>query len=152
MIKKIVSDRSILSKACEQVTKEDNIKEIVQDLKDTLASKKGWGLSACQIGINKRISFVKLPKGFSKNEEGWVLINATITTKEEPIKFIGEGCLSFPGIKVITKRYNFIAVEYYDEKMELKTAIFVGYEALAVMHEIDHQSGILLFNRKWVSK
>ena len=152
MIQKIVCDRVALSKVCQPATKSDNIKETVQDLKDTLATKKGWGLTANQIGVDKKISFVKLPKGFSQNEEGWVLINAVITTKDNPIKFIGEGCLSFLGIKVTTKRYNFIAVEYYNEKMEQKTAIFTGYEAVAIQHEIDHQSGILIFNRKWVAK
>jgi len=153
MIKQIIGDRKILSKACQQVTKDDKVKEIVQDLKDTLGSKKtGWGLSANQIGVDKRISYIRLPKHLSKNQEGWVLINAVITEKDNPIRINDEGCLSFPGIKVTTKRHLFLAVEYLDEKLEQRTAIFENYEALAVAHEIDHNNGITIFNRKWIAK
>ena len=151
MIQKINTNRKELSIPGEIVTKNDDIKNIVQDLKDTLASKRGWGISATQIFINKKISYIKLPPSLSNNKEGWVLINGVITVKSDPIK-ITEGCLSFPGISVITKRHNFIAVEYLDEKLEQKTAIFQNYEASAVAHELDHQSGILFFGRKWVSK
>lgn len=152
MIKKIVCDRKELSVPCEVVTKNDNITEIVQDLKDTLATKKGWGLTANQIGINKKISYIKLPSSLSNNKEGWVLINAIINDKSEPFRANSEACLSFPGITVTTKRYAFIVVEYLDEKLVQKTSIFQGYEALAVQHEIDHTLGITIFDRKWVSK
>lgn len=152
MIQKINTNRKELSIPGEIVTKNDDIKNIVQDLKDTLATKKGWGISATQIFINKKISYVKLPPAFSKNKDGWVLINAVITEKANPFKVNAEACLSFQGITVTTKRYSFIAVEYLDEKLELKTSIFLGYEALAIQHELDHQSGITIFDRKWVAK
>src|SRR3972149_587367 len=61
------SEREILKKMLEKdykpiFIKEDNIKEIIQKLKDTLACYKGLGLSANQIGIQKRISYIKIPK------------------------------------------------------------------------------------------
>jgi peptide deformylase len=51
MIKSIVTNIVELRKSCEEVTKKDNIKEIIQNLKDTLEAQKGFGLSANQIGI-----------------------------------------------------------------------------------------------------
>src|SRR5574343_456236 len=152
MQKQIVSMRNLLNKPCLPVEKGEKVKDVIQDLKDTLATKKGWGLTANQIGVNKRISYVKLPPSLSQNKDGWVLINAVITEKAEPFRANAEACLSFQGITVTTKRYAFIAVEYLDEKLEQKTTIFQGYEALAIQHEIDHQNGITIFDRKWVAK
>jgi peptide deformylase len=59
--------------------------------------------------------------------------------------------LSFPGVGVITRRYVFATVEYYNEKMELQTGILQDLEAICIQHEIDHQNGITIFDRKWVA-
>jgi peptide deformylase len=154
--KSIITNRQLLEKPCELITKEDNIKEIIQDLKDTLNtfSNKAVGLSANQIGINKRISYIKIPKAVNKEIQytEYVIINAKILEKERIIQVKNESCLSFPGIPVTTKRYVFITVEYYNEKMEPQTRILQDFEALVIQHECDHQSGITIFQRKWVGR
>ena len=155
-IRPIVTNIKELHKPCEEVTKEDNIKDIIQCLKDTLESKKGWGISANQIGIQKKISYIKVPKFIDKNKQmqynEYVLINAKIIEKDRPSKVNNESCLSFPGIGVITKRYVFCTVEYLNEKMESQTRVLQDLEALVVQHEVDHQLSIVLFDRKWRSK
>jgi peptide deformylase len=150
----IVTDINFLRKPCLEVTKEDNIKEIIQKLKDTLESIGGLGLSANQIGIQKRISYIKIPKFVDKKIEfnEYILINAKIIEKNNPIKVKNEGCLSFTGIYVDTLRYVFCTVTYLDENLKENTGLFQDLESLAVQHEIDHQLGIVLFNRKWRSK
>ena len=151
----IITDIEVLQKPCDLITKEDNIKGIIQNLKDTLVRYEyGLGLSANQIGINKRISYIKIPKVVNKKVEysEYILINAKIIEKDRPIKVTRESCLSFSGVNVTTKRYVFITVEYYNEKMELQTMVLQDLEALVVQHECDHQLGITLFQRKWVSK
>jgi peptide deformylase len=155
-IKPIVTNIAELRKPCTYVDPNENIREIIQSLKDTLEAKKGLGLTANQIGINKRISYIKIPKRINKNKEiqynELVLINAKIVEKDRPIRINNESCLSFPGINITTKRYVFITVEYLNEKMELQTAMFQDLEALVLQHECDHQSGIVLFDRKWRAK
>jgi len=150
----LVSSRSELNKPCQEVTKEDNIKEIVQKLKDTFACYAGYGISANQIGIQKRISYVKIPKIVNKELQfsEYIIINAKIIEKDRPIKLQNEMCLSFPGIPVTTERYVFCTVEFLNEKMELQTSLFQDLEALAIQHECDHQDGITLFDRKWRAK
>ncbi len=150
----IVTDINFLRKPCLEVTKEDNIKEIIQKLKNTLESIGGFGISANQIGIQKKISYGKIPKFINKKLEHneYILINAKIIEKDRPIKVKNEGCLSFPGIYVDTLRYVFCTIEYYNEKMELQTGMFQDLESIVVQHEVAHQEGKTIFDFKWKTK
>jgi len=151
----IVMDIDKLRQPCSEVTKEDNIKEIIQKLKDTMVSNGGVGLSANQIGIQKRISYIKYPKRTKDNKIEWiefVLINAKIVEKERIIKINNEQCLSFPGVAVTTSRYVFTVTQYLNEKLEIQTRISQDLESFILQHEIDHQNSLVLFDRKWVAK
>jgi peptide deformylase len=155
-IRPIVTNLAELHKPCLPIEKGENIKEIIQALKDTLEAKKGLGISANQIGINKKISYVKIPKFIDKNKNiqynDYVLINAKIIEHDRPIKVMNEGCLSFSGIYVHTRRYVFITVEYLNEKLEHQVMSYQDMESIAMQHEIDHQEGRTIFDRKWVAK
>lgn len=147
----IVTNINELRKPCQEVTKEDNIPEIIQKLKDTLDCYTGLGISANQIGIQKKISYIKIPKLTQDKKIEFtetILINAKIIEKNRPIKIKNEGCLSFPGVYVNTQRFVFCIVEFLNEKMKLQTGMFQDFESLAVQHEIDHQNGLTIFNRK----
>jgi len=152
--KKIITNINALKVPCLEVRKDEDIKHIIKDLKDTLTNVGGLGLSANQIGYNRKISYIKIPK-FTKDKKiefnEYILINAKIIEKNRPIQVKNEECLSFPGIGVTTKRYIFITVEYLNEKMELQTGMFQDLESLATQHEIDHTNGITMFDRKWVT-
>lgn len=110
----IVTNIDLLRKSCAVVEKGDDVGGIVRSLKETLANSNGIGLSANQIGINKRISYVKIPKFVDKNKEvqynEYVLINAKIIEHDRPIRVNNEGCVSFRGVYVNTRRYVFITV------------------------------------------
>lgn len=156
-IKSIITNINELRKPCELITKEDNLKIIMQDLVDTLKSKNGLGISANQIGYNKKISYIRIPKSIDKAKKEiqykeYFIINAKIIEKARPIQVKNESCLSFQGIGIITQRYVFITVEYLDEKMELQTNLYQDLEAIAVQHEIDHQNCLTIFDRKWRSR
>jgi peptide deformylase len=153
-IKSIVTNLKQLQTACAPVEKNENITEIVQALKDTLQAKGCWGLSANQIGYNKRISYMKVPvkmnpqtKELEYNEI--LLINAKIIDKQRPVKIMNESCVSFPGLAVITERHVFITVENYNQKLEVNTMLLQDNEAICAAHEIDHQNGKTIFDRKW---
>jgi peptide deformylase len=152
----IVTNIRELKKLCQEVTKEDNIKEIIKTLKDTLACYEGLGLSANQIGIQKRISYLKIPEYNTKERKidfkEYILINAKIIEKSNPIKTQNEGCLSFPEVAVTTQRYIYCTTEFYNEDMKLQTGCFQDLESFAVQHEVDHQNGLTIFDKKWRSK
>ena len=154
--KKIITDLRELQKSCQEVNKDDNYKQIIQDLKDTLnAHPEGWGLSANQIGYNRKISFIKIPKKIDQKTyrieyNEFVLINAEIIEKIGKSSLtVGEGCLSFPGVRVNTSRYLAIMIKYLDENLKEQTALYQGNEALAVQHETDHTNGLTIFDRKY---
>lgn len=155
MIRKINTNINDLRKPCAEVKVGEDISPIIQDLKDTLEAKKCLGLTANQIGINKRISYIKIPKFTDKSKEiqytEYILINAKIVEKDRPVKVNNESCVSFPGIPIITKRFVFITVEYFNEKMELQTNMFSDLESLIIQHETDHTLGLTIFDKKWKS-
>lgn len=151
----IVTNIHELRKSCAEVTKEDNVKEIVDKLKEALKDySSGLGITANQIGINKKISYCKIPQVKDKKVEimELVLINSKIVEKERNFIHKNEGCISFPGIWIDTDRYVFITVEYQNEKLEKKAMAFQDYEALVIQHEIDHTNGITIFDKKHKAK
>ena len=151
-IKKIITDISILRKSCQLVTKEDNIDEIINSLKETLKSIGGLGLSTNQIGYNKQISYCKIPKLNSKTKQleynEIILINPKIIEKERKIIFKNEGCLSIPYIRVDTDRYVFITVKNHDKNLKEQIFMAQDLESFVIQHELDHLNGITILERK----
>jgi peptide deformylase len=100
--------------------------------------RNGVGLSAIQVNIPYRVSIIR-SKTSTIN-----LFNAKITKAEQPFTFKGEGCLSFPGQFVDTKRYNLVTVVNGDGQ-EYK---YSGFDAVLVAHEIGHWEGDLYIDHK----
>ena len=136
MKQKIVTDMTILKQKSLPATP-DEVISILQDLNDTLDLKRGLGLSAVQIGILKQISIVRI--GEIKID----LINAEILEKDEKFIFKDEGCLSLAGIKITTDRYNYIKIDNNGKIEEYR-----GLLAVCVQHEVDHENGITILQRK----
>ena len=135
MVRKIVTDINILK------TKSINVgflnsRGLIKDLEDTLKiTKHGIGLSAIQIGVAKKVSIIRL-FDFKLN-----LINAEIIEKQSIIRVKNEGCLSLPGLYIDTKRYNYIKLNNRKK--------YSGLIAIAIQHELDHQKGLTILDRKW---
>lgn len=136
MKQKIITDIRFL-KQTSQDASPDEVADIVSDLEDSLDLNRGLGLSAIQIGINKRISIVRF------NDVKIDLINAEIIEKEEKFIFKREGCLSIPGIYIDTDRYNYVKILNNNKIEEYR-----GLIGVCVAHEIDHQNGITILQRK----
>jgi peptide deformylase len=154
MIKLIITNIQELRKPCEEVKEGENINDIVQDLKDTLiATKHGLGLTANQIGYNKKISYIRNPKQQGKEivYDELIMLNAKIIDKQEPIKF-WESCLSFKGIGVYTKRYSIITVEFENEARKKITSLYTGLLSVIIQHEYSHLLGKTMFDYKWKAR
>jgi peptide deformylase len=150
----IVTNINELRNPCQEITKKDNIIEIIQKLKDTLESHGGLGISANQIGIQKKISYIKIPK-MNKDKLEYnemIIINAKIIEKSNPIKVKDEGCISFPGIYLDTLRYIYCTVYYLDENLKENTGLVQDLESFVIQHEINHQNGKTIFDNRWRTK
>ena len=134
------------------VEKGEDISQIIQDLKDTLETKSGYGLASNQIGYDKSVAIVKIAKNKEKTEFiEHTLINPQIIDKDGKI-VINESCLSFPGLKVQTLRYQQITFYNTDLKGNVNTFIVSGLEAVVIQHEISHLLGRVLLDDKYHRK
>ena len=141
MIRKILKydneeDRKILCQKSEKVDNINEIKDLIQDLKDTVHSiQDAKGLSAIQIGINKQVCFC------SWAGEEVVLINPTITRSRGQQEYI-EGCLSVPGVYKKILRFQKVWCSYLDENGEQKEIAKGGRMSNIIQHELDHFEGV----------
>jgi len=118
---------------------------LLEDMYDTMLSKKGVGLAAIQIGVDKRVLIINLPQDESddvviKKEETLEIINPVFIHKEGSCKH-QEGCLSIPGVYEDIERSESIVVEYQNRHGEKKTIEDNDFLAIAIQHEIDHLDG-----------
>lgn len=133
---RIMGDK-ILEKKCRQVEEvTPRIRQLVEDMLDTMYEAGGVGLAAPQVGILKRIVVIDVGEG------PLVLINPVITqTSGEQTG--EEGCLSLPGKSGVVTRPNVVTVKAWNENMEEITVTGEGLLARAICHECDHLDGIM---------
>ena len=106
-----------------------------------LSYRSGVGLAAIQIGMPVKVIIIRHAKT-SIN-----MLNPIILERIGKIR-IQEECLSLPNVTVNTERAEQVTVRWldYDTKAE-RTAVFYGFEAVIVQHEVDHLDGILITDR-----
>jgi peptide deformylase len=115
------------------------------------ASSGGVGIAAPQIGINRNIILVKRQDKIGTPVE--VYLNPKIVmTSDSIINFVGDGCLSIPGVSKTTRRYTAVGIEYDLLNGTHKSEVIFGYSgakftAVIFQHEIDHLNGILFIDR-----
>ena len=126
----------ILTKECRKIEKmTPKIKELIQDMFDTMYDASGVGLAAPQVGILKQLVVID-----TTGEDPHVLINPEII-ETSGSQTGDEGCLSLPGMSGTVTRPNYVKVKAYNENME--EIILEGTELLAraICHETDHLHG-----------
>ena len=111
------------------------IKELIEDMFETMYEADGVGLAAPQVGVLKRLVVIDIGEG-----KPLVMINPEILERSGSQTGY-EGCLSVPGKSGIVTRPNYVKARARDENM--KTYIVEGTELLAraICHEVDHLDG-----------
>lgn len=135
-------DEILRKKSREVEEVNDKIREILDDMVETLHHYNGVGLAGPQIGILKRLVVIDLydDKGPMK------LVNPKII-KQDGEQEVEEGCLSFPNEFAKIVRPAKVTIEALDEngkKIKLKGE---GLLAQAIAHELDHLDGILFVDK-----
>lgn len=128
----------VLTKKCKEVTEmTPRIKELIEDMLETMYEANGVGLAAPQVGILKRIVVID-----TTGDDPHILINPRIveTSGEQTGQ---EGCLSVPGKSGQVTRPNYVKAVALDVNM--KEFELEGTELLAraICHELDHLDGHL---------
>ena len=135
-------DMILYKKSKEVEVFDEHIKQIVEDMFETMYKYNGVGLAAPQIGILKRVLVIDTGEEGEKLE----MINPTITKLEKEV-ILSEGCLSFPNVFGNVRRYNYTEAEYMTKDGEKKTIKAEGLLAQAIQHEIDHLNGVLFIDQ-----
>lgn len=140
----------ILSKKAKEVDNiDDKVKELANDMLDTMYKNDGIGLAACQVGMLKAIIVYDVEYIDEKNPKKVpvVMINPKITSMSKSTVLVEEGCLSFPNVFENVHRYEKITVEYIDLNGKKHTKHAKGMEAIVIQHETDHLNGIVFLDR-----
>lgn len=124
----------------------DEIREILSNMVETMFATDGVGLAAPQVGFSLRMFICNV--GI---EEGEILIkkiiNPVITPLTEDVVAIEEGCLSVPGIYKKVDRIAKIKIQYQNEKGEDVEEIVEDFPAIVMQHEFDHLEATLFVDR-----
>lgn len=137
-----------LEQICETVATIDNeLKELIEDMKATLAYGTSLGISAPQIGVNKRVVVIGAKKEAIKYNDAeeiqlTVMINPTWINCGEETDIQYEGCSSVPIVRGKVERFKKIQLKYYDEEFQQVEKEATGFFARLVQHECDHLEGI----------
>jgi len=129
-----------------EVTEFDNeLHQLLDDMYDTMVSKRGVGLASIQIGVPKRVLIINLPDENDDDappikSETLEIINPVFIKKEGSCKH-QEGCLSIPGIYEDIERAEHVIIEYQNRYGEKQTIEDNDFLAIAIQHEIDHLEG-----------
>ena len=123
------------------------LKELLSDMRDTMAHLSGAGLAAPQIGVLKRVVIfgVKANARYPDVEEvpDTVLINPVLEPLSDELEEGWEGCLSVPGMRGLVPRYRQLRYRGFDAAGKSFQREVEGFHARVVQHEVDHLDGIL---------
>lgn len=127
---------------------DDALRRVVRDLEDTMyGASHCVGIAATQVGIALRVALVDVSRKPDVESHGrLVLINPEIKSWEG-LGVGREGCFSVPDYTGNVIRAERIDVRWFDEHGREHERVFVGFEARAVQHEVDHLNGLLFLDR-----
>lgn len=125
----------VLTKKCREINEmTPKIKELIDDMLDTMYEANGVGLAGPQVGVLKRIVVIDIGEG------PVVMINPVILEKSGE-QTGDEGCLSLPGKAGTVTRPNYVKARAFDENMEEYEIEGIELMARAICHELDHLDG-----------
>jgi len=123
------------------------LKELLQDMQDTMAALNGAGLAAPQIGVSLQVVIfgVEHSQRYPDAESVpfTVLLNPVLTPLSEQMEEDWEGCLSIPGMRGLVPRYTQLRYQGIDASGVPIDRTVTGFHARVVQHECDHLNGIL---------
>ncbi len=116
-------------------------KKLIKEMVEIMLKNDGVGLAAPQIGKNIRLIVVNL------EDKPLACLNPVITRKSWRKNTAEEGCLSFPGVFKLIKRYTAVTVKFLNENGEKQILKVKDVPARIFQHEIDHLDGILFIDK-----
>lgn len=129
---------------------DDKLKQVADDMIETMYENNGIGLAAVQVGLDKRMFVMDVTYNKELPEEAKhpeVIINPEILERSDDNEITGEeGCLSVPEFRAEVKRYAQIKLRYQDLEGKEHIMETRGLKAICIQHETDHLEGRLFID------
>ena len=127
--------------------KSQTLKDLIEDMQDTMHALNGAGLAAPQIGVSLRVVIFgvqKTPRYPDAEEVPYtILINPKLTFLGDEMDEGWEGCLSVPGMRGLVPRFKKLRYQGYDLHHNPIDRTVSDFHARVVQHECDHLDGVL---------
>lgn len=117
---------------------DDRVRNIAQDMIDTMYDAHGIGLAATQVDVHERLVVIDISEG---RNQAIVLVNPEIIWASEEMQVSDEGCLSVPGIYDGVERSARVRVRAQDLQGATVTLEAEDLLAVCIQHEMDHLLG-----------
>ncbi len=136
----------VLRQRAKDIEQGTDLKQLIDDMFETMHGASGIGLAAPQIGKSIRLFIVD--GTVLEDEEGMenfkkAFVNPEILEEVGTPWEFEEGCLSIPNIRENVSRKERLKIRYYDENWNLHEEEYDGMKARIIQHEYDHIEGKL---------
>lgn len=123
-----------------------SVRDLAQEMVQTMYAEQGIGLAAPQVGVNKQMLVIDCDPNNTATPP-LVLINPEIQTYSQELATGEEGCLSIPGVYLDVVRPEAVQVKFRDESGRPQKMKASGLLARVIQHELDHLHGVLFVDR-----
>jgi peptide deformylase len=144
---RLLGDPALREPAAEVEGVDEEVRELVEDMLQTMYHAQGIGLAAPQVGVSRRVIVVDLGEADEEGVGAVALINPRVVEASRKKEKAPEGCLSIPGMEEVVERPASAVVEGLGPDGELVSMEVSGLLSRALQHEIDHLDGVLFIDR-----
>lgn len=119
-----------------------DIRQLMDDMLETMYAAPGVGLAAPQVGVLKRVIVADVARS-GEPPQPMRMANPEIVEASPNLSVFEEGCLSLPEHFAEVKRPETVRVRFLDHENEIREQDIDGFLATCIQHEMDHLDGVL---------
>ena len=121
---------------------DDDVRQLMDDMLDSMYAAQGIGLAAPQVGDQRRVIVVDVSRE-NEDPQPMYMANPQIIGVSDDDREHEEGCLSLPEYYAAVVRPDHVRIRYLDRDNEIREIDTDGLLATCIQHEIDHLDGVL---------
>jgi peptide deformylase len=131
-------DPRLRTRATPVAVVDGSLRELIDDMLETMYAAKGIGLAATQVDVHERVIVIDVSEG---HDRPIVLVNPELVSASDDLVPGEEGCLSVPDIYDKVPRHSRVSVRALDRDGQSRTVDAEGLLAVCIQHEMDHLVG-----------
>lgn len=124
---------------------DDALRQLMDNMLDTMYGAPGIGLAAIQVGVPRRVIVLDV-EGDDETKKPLYFANPEIVWESPEISVYNEGCLSVPDHYAEVERPASVKVKYLDYNGKAQEQLVDGLLSTCIQHEIDHLDGIVFID------